>query len=118
MKHEFDITGCLNNSYFQQSKLESLNMYTLKVTCIKLQFLICICTCMYMYVHVCTYKELHIIHELRMHIVMGFWNLGKLTLHYMYTFIHTCSLHSIVHFSVLIVIVILDNEFSHISWNS
>ena len=80
MKHEFDITGCLNNSYFQQSKLESLNMYTLKVTCIKLQFLICICTCMYMYVHVCTcmymyvhvctYKELHIIHELRMHIAM------------------------------------------------
>ena len=30
-KHEFYITGCLNDSSFQQSKLESLNMYTLKV---------------------------------------------------------------------------------------
>ena len=31
MKHEFDISGCLNDSSFQQSKLESLKMYTLKV---------------------------------------------------------------------------------------
>ena len=30
-KQEFYITGCLNDSSFQQSKLESLNMYTLKV---------------------------------------------------------------------------------------
>ena len=29
-KHEFYITGCLNDSSFQQSKLESLNMYTSK----------------------------------------------------------------------------------------
>ena len=33
MKHEFYIiTGCRNDSFFQQSKLESLNMCTLKVT--------------------------------------------------------------------------------------
>ena len=31
MKHEFYITGCLNDSSFQQSKLETLNMYTSKV---------------------------------------------------------------------------------------
>ena len=31
MKHEFYITGCLNDSSFQQSKFKSLNMYTLKV---------------------------------------------------------------------------------------
>ena len=31
MKQEFYITGCLNDSSFQQSKLESLNMYTSKV---------------------------------------------------------------------------------------
>ena len=30
-KHEFYITGCLNDSSFQQSKLETLNMYTSKV---------------------------------------------------------------------------------------
>ena len=30
-KHEFYITRCLNNSSFQQSKLESLNTYTSKV---------------------------------------------------------------------------------------
>ena len=30
-KHEFYITGCLNDSSFQQSKLEALNMYTSKV---------------------------------------------------------------------------------------
>ena len=29
-KQEFYITGCLNDSSFQQSKLEALNMYTLK----------------------------------------------------------------------------------------
>ena len=30
-KHEFYITSCLNDSSFQQSKWESLNMYTSKV---------------------------------------------------------------------------------------
>ena len=30
-KHEFYITGCLKDSSFQQSKLETLNMYTSKV---------------------------------------------------------------------------------------
>ena len=30
-KHEFHITGCLNNSSFQQSKLEPLNIYISKV---------------------------------------------------------------------------------------
>ena len=45
-------------------------MYKAAIPYMHMYMYVHVCTCMYMYVHVCTYKELHIIHELRMHIAM------------------------------------------------